>query len=336
MNSALPLVTSTFVPSTAFTSRTSTLSALSLGPFGAVLSPGQEYGGLYPAPFGTHPTPSSISYTPTAANAVPSPQQTDIPATADAAEDALVAFHLSRLHHLSLSPAFSRLSLLAFETIPVVREARAIRRAVALVRDAQPDQPRKPFYLAFVFPVDPDGRARCPDADLQDLPTGSDSLSDAIVDAAFGARAGEATPDGIGINCTNPLRILPVIDQLANALSRAPAGPSPPWLVLCTSPFPARGTPLIRSRVAFLYTDPDGGAVYDVVSRTWSNPDGLNDAEWGSTVADGVEAALARRRADGSPTFAGVLAGGCCKAGPGAISALRSECSRRKLLSGSC
>ncbi|KAK4701416.1 hypothetical protein P7C70_g4815, partial [Phenoliferia sp. Uapishka_3] len=310
MNSALPIVTRNFDSSPSSTKRTPIRSALSLGPFGAVLSPGQEYSGRYPPPYGTSPTPSVVPYSLSASRVAVSPLESQILPSSDAQEDALVSFHLSRLDHLSQSASFSLVSLLAFETIPIIREARAIRRAVSILRRARPTQPQTPFYLSFVFPVDNEGHARCPDESLLHLKSGSAELADAIIEASFAARDGQDVPNGIGVNCTSPLEIMGIIDELSGAISRAPELASAPWLVLY----------------------PDGGSVYDVVSRTWSSPDGLDDNVWASKVTDGVQAALGKNNSDGKPTFGGVLAGGCCKAGPEAISALRSECQSRGLV----
>lgn len=72
--------------------------------------------------------------------------------------------------------------------------------------------------------------------------------------------------------------------------------------------------------------------MYDVVTRTWSNPEGLDPPLWAGKVADVAQFALAARKGAEEPTFAGVIAGGCCKAGPRDIVALRKECMERGLI----
>jgi homocysteine S-methyltransferase len=47
------------------------VAALSLGPFGAQLQPGQEYAGLYPVPYGRKETPSKLGFPKLAAEAHP-------------------------------------------------------------------------------------------------------------------------------------------------------------------------------------------------------------------------------------------------------------------------
>ncbi|KAM0750631.1 Homocysteine S-methyltransferase [Meredithblackwellia eburnea MCA 4105] len=313
MNAAIPIITK-FSSSNFPPENRPIRSVLALGPFGAICSPGQEYAGQYPAPYGKG-TVAKASFTAEALNRTLShlPSAHAVPASADPTEDSLVLFHLDRLVHLSESPEFNSLDIYAFETIPIVREARAIRRAVSLFESLNPSRPRKPFYLSFVFPVSPEGdfkgKARLQDPDLQHL--GQQDLVAAILEATFSPSLAGARPDGIGINCTNPLHIQEVVESLATQLSQGTLATPAPWFILY----------------------PDGGAVYDVVTKTWSNPEGLDDDEWAHLVANGVEQCLESTLPGGVvPTFAGVLAGGCCKAGPSAIKALRRTCVDRKLL----
>lgn len=126
MISAIPIVTKTYScphPSPIH-------SCLSLGPFGAQCSPGQEYGGLYPPPFGIS-SPSKLAYSPLAGLAAPLDLFSVIQST-NPEEDHLTAFHLERLLQFSKSEAFEKLSIIGFETVPVLEEVRAIRRAMGL------------------------------------------------------------------------------------------------------------------------------------------------------------------------------------------------------------
>ncbi|GAA6010453.1 hypothetical protein JCM11491_006945 [Sporobolomyces phaffii] len=309
MNSALPLLTS--LPPNESQQRP--LAALSLGPFGASLQPGQEYAGLYPPPFGPTPSisPSRISSGQAALDAVPLPLEPFVASTATATpEDHLAAWHLLRLRHFSASPEFAKLAVLCFETVPNLSEARAIRRAVTAFRRA--GGAAVPFFLSYVFPlVDTDTaseRVRLPDVEYQHCHSLGEQAP-AVIEATFGRLATtrdgqkEATvADGIGFNCTSPLHSRDVTRVLTDAYSTfvatRPASPA-------TRPF------------FVLY--PDGGAVYDVKTRTWSHPLGLTDEKWADLVVDAMDVA----RSGGAKVWGGVIGGGCCKAGVGAIAALR-------------
>lgn len=69
-----------------------------------------------------------------------------------------------------------------------------------------------------------------------------------------------------------------------------------------------------------------------VVTRTWSNPDGISNSTWALLLTQNIKKALALTDGAAKPTFGGVLAGGCCKAGPEAIQELRKELVKEKLV----
>lgn len=287
MNAAIPLVTAQ-----------AALSCLALGPWGAILSPGQEYGGLYSPPFGPYvDSPSKPGYSDAAGAACPLPE---VPATSNSHEDTLTAWHLQRLTHLSRSESFDKLSMIAFETIPVLTEVSAIRRALALF-DATRPAPPKPVYVSFVFPRDEaSGELRFPDAQHKGKTLAEQAKL--IVAAVFEERAGQATIGGLGVNCTSPVLVHSVVAELSAALrvQAVSEDKKPTFVLYC-----------------------DGGSVYDVVTRTWSNPHGMDEVQWAATVADVVGQALETN------VWGGVIAGGCCKAGPHSISELRKEVERR-------
>ncbi|KAJ5113873.1 hypothetical protein N7456_002407 [Penicillium angulare] len=99
--------------------------ALSLGPYGACMIPGQEYSGAY------------------------DDEHND--------EEALYKWHLQRLRLVQAAEGdlVSRLGYVAFETLPRLDEVRAVRRAIG------DSGIRVPFWIACVFPGDdeklPDG-----------------------------------------------------------------------------------------------------------------------------------------------------------------------------------
>ncbi|BGP14814.1 hypothetical protein JCM10213_001819 [Rhodosporidiobolus nylandii] len=316
MVSALPVASSCCAPSSA--SSTSPAAALSLGPFGASLQPGQEYGGLYPAPFSPSDapeTPSKSTCPDAALAAVPLPLDAVAAPGLAPHEQHLAAWHLQRLQHFAQSDAFdSGIKLYAFETVPVLGEATAIRRAVAVfnAERAAAGMESKPFYISFVFPRVKQDTAeetvRFPDptpaaASLSSLA----AQAEAVVSAALSPADGLALPAGLGFNCTSPLHAKAVVEALTAAVQRQQqSSAEKPWLVLY----------------------PDGGATYDVVSRSWHHPAGLTDDKWAVLVADAVRAG----REAGA--WGGVMAGGCCKAGPSAIKALKEEVGRRGWLNG--
>ena len=236
MNAALPLITDQHA-----------ISCLSLGPFGAALAPGQEYGGLYPPPFGPHTdSPSMPGYPVVAGDAVPLPQ---VPVTDDLHEDSLTAWHLQRLTHLAQSDAFDNLGMIAFETVPVLREVSAIRRALALFWAGRPGRQTKPAYVSLVFPQNKgsDG-VRFPDVEHDEK-----SLADqagALVEALFGDKGkAEAAIGGVGVNCTSPVLLGGVVAELSRAVSspiKAADGKEKPWLVLCK---PATRSSLMCARI---------------------------------------------------------------------------------------
>lgn len=209
-------------------------SALSLGPFGAQVQPGQEYGGVYPPPFG----PSSSSKFPcndAATLACPLPLKR-VERTSDTFEDHLTAWHLGRLEDFATSPYFKAIDILAFETIPLLRETKAIRRAVALFNKERSSV--KPFYISHVYPLDKDGNARFPDP-FQPTTASNESLVDLVVQASLALIASSETfetPSAVGFNCTNPLRALALVRQLAKSIS-SHSFACQPWLVVCKSSY---------------------------------------------------------------------------------------------------
>ncbi|GAA5852617.1 hypothetical protein JCM8547_002565 [Rhodosporidiobolus lusitaniae] len=328
MVSAIPLTSSCCSSPPSTPSQPSPIAALSLGPYGSSLQPGQEYGGLYPAPFATadatYTSPSSAACSSAALAASPLPLD-EIRSSSSVSsggsssipehEVHLAAWHLQRLQHFSTSPAFdSGISLLAFETVPVLAEARAIRRAVGVFNASRCAEGKneKPFYVSFVFPRVNEGEenesVRFPDPseEVSKLET-LEEQAVKVVKAAFGGdEVALARPGGIGLNCTSPLHAHTVVSALSSALSSF------------TSSSSAGG-----QEKPFLLLYPDGGAIYDVHTRSWHHPAGLTNSKWAGLVAGAVQ--VGRE----SGAWEGVVVGGCCKAGPGAIRALRDEVGRR-------
>lgn len=270
---------------------------LSLGPYGAQLSPGQEYKGIYPPPYGPRGFTQVNDEENT--NAFSASQCS----AEDEAENALMRFHLDRLRVFALDgETWKRVGWVAFETVPLRREIRAIRRAMgALVAELEKQSHgtewRKPFWISCVFPG-----GNYPDETISSLPTGEQV--DALTSDLLGPLPQvNAQPTAIGLNCTNPTYLPTLSTAFAASVSNLDGTINRPWFIMY----------------------PDGGLVYDVVSRTWSSSTGAGAENWAkqvAVVARDVEGAV---DAQGNKVWQGVLVGGCCKAGFGEIAALKRE-----------
>jgi homocysteine S-methyltransferase len=259
--------------------QTSIRIALSLGPFGATLSPGQEYGGLYPPPYGPQ------AYATGGENRVGFTKQEIDAGEESAAVDALAAFHLARLRVFAEDrTTWDELDVLAFETIPVAREICAVRKAMAtLIKEGGVES--KPFWISAVFPS-----GRSPEGGNEDGTSGASRFVAAAIDVADGLE----TPTGIGINCTPPHFVGGLVEELRAELATRKVKP---WLVLY----------------------PNGGGIYDPVSRTWDEGEHEKGTEVGGWVTGLADFA---RREEASGTWSRVVVGGCCKASPEDIRAL--------------
>lgn len=251
-------------------------------------------------------------------------------------ELALTEFHLSRLLDFASSEdVWRQVSIVLFETIPNLVEAKAIRRAYAglshRLRDlyggagesdsapATGDQWwRKPVVMSFVFPDETaDGEGAFPTPVDGPTPTPEEVLGAATSENHDDSTATVeyATLDGVGINCTKPFKLRQLVrrwNTWLQAQSTADAERHRPWL--------------------WLY--PDGGLQYDVHTRTWStipskhSSNGVDSNDPASTWARGVVAVADSARASG--VWPGVVLGGCCKAGTGHIRALAEASDERK------
>ena len=146
------------------------------------------------------------------------------------AEEALYKFHLSRLQAYSRSTSWNEVEWIGFETIPLLREVRAIKRAMGDSGD------EKKYWIACTFP---DGRC------AESTEGGGRVRVDQVVRTLLSDEGRK--PDGIGINCTNPAYI-PTLINTFNTTLRSLQSNTETWFVLY----------------------PDGWQVYDPISRTWS------------------------------------------------------------------
>lgn len=228
------------------------------------------------------------------------------------AEDALTRFHLDRLLcYAEDSSTWDKLSLVVFETVPDLVEARAIRRTWGEIK-RRGLTAGKVFVISFVFPGD-GGRYPVP-AGSASSPSPEVVLQIALgpLGRGDGGDVEYARPDGIGINCTKPWALGRLVGRWTAALSTEDTNTTTnaPWL--------------------FLY--PDGGSTYDVATRTWSDgrPGRVGPASGSSDEAEvwadelmGVASRAASSSPAGEEKWAGVVVGGCCKAGTRHVAALR-------------
>jgi homocysteine S-methyltransferase len=269
--------------------------ALSLAAYGASLPLPHEFDGYYPPPYG----PQAYVYPPDPASPNRNAFQADESAQEAESENLLTEFHLERLRvYASDKETWREVDALAFETIPLAREVRAIRRAVAILEDEITPEERKPWWVCTIYPGGeiPEEHAESGGGRLgpknvlaayfDDVPTAA---------ATTGARKGAryAVPDAFGINCTAMVDVASAVTAASDAFAEMSAtrnGGGQPWLVL----------------------KPNGGQTYDMDTRKWDWYGGetrLQGDDWARQLGDIVRSAAAKG------VWGGILAGGCCKAG---------------------
>ncbi|KAF9029585.1 Homocysteine S-methyltransferase [Rhodocollybia butyracea] len=263
--------------------------ALSLGPFGASLQLAQEFNGFYPPPFG----PKAYSQV----------ENCNTFGNDGAGEEesirSLTQFHFERLLIVfENEAAWNEIDCIAFETVPLTREIKAVRRAMGLLNNritavASTSGPgisiAKPWWISMVFP---DGKYPEMTQDGNSKMVASDVIGAAIEKPS----AMYPSPSALGINCT-PVEYLQIlVSQFEENLeSQSIALGFKPWLVLY----------------------PNGGDVYDPITRSWVDCGSQsNSAEQWAKALTGTSHTL-------SNTWAGVILGGCCRTTPTHIEALR-------------
>ncbi|EPQ57135.1 Homocysteine S-methyltransferase [Gloeophyllum trabeum ATCC 11539] len=254
--------------------------ALSLGPFGATLSPAQEFDGFYPPPYGPRGYEPDGNNVNTFAAAEEGKE--------DSAIHALCQFHLERLLVFASDlDVWSSIDCLAFETVPLIREVKAIRKAVTALYQGHsgPGASKKPWWISTVFP---DGRY--PQAKLLD---GRPVRAADVVEAVLGPDNDALRPDGYGINCTASTFLAGLVSE-ATIKAKELADARKLWLVLY----------------------PNGGDTYDPITQKWIEGRDGKKWEWAEDLYNTIQ--IARR----SGFWEGIVAGGCCRTGPDEIQAL--------------
>ncbi|THU95507.1 Homocysteine S-methyltransferase [Dendrothele bispora CBS 962.96] len=264
--------------------------ALSLGSFGASLVPAQEFDGFYPPPFG----PKGYASTGNNYNSFEDDDQGR--ELERQAIGALTDFHLQRLLILlEERRLWNMVDCIAFETVPVLREIRAIRKAMDILteRIASEGLESKPWWISMVFP---DGKF--PQVQKDNSMTSVRDVVKTVLERGGGNVS--TAPPALGVNCTSieyiPMLILEMGKAVNEIRGTSEKGCGKPWLVVY----------------------PNGGDVYDPVTQTWKVADGDKENKkdvWAKTLAELTSS-------EGYP-WGGYIVGGCCRTGPEHIQVLR-------------
>ena len=264
------------------------LVALSLGAYGACMTPSQEYTGQY--------QPECFLES-----------------------GRLEVWHLMRMKAWQdHRQTWNEVDLVAFETIPLREEIYAIRSAMTTsnASEALFGTPSKPWYISCVFPND--------DLKLPDS-TSIYGVVEAMLANDPTIEQGEyrrrSTPWGIGINCTKVSRLVPLIGAFENVIRRIEGEgrlsleekheDSSAWL---------RGSP--HSIWPWLVLCPDGtkNEEYNTSTQTWEiKEDGKTESvrSWDEEIFEIVKETKQRG------LWPGILVGGCCRTSPDDIKRLR-------------
>ncbi|KAL2844467.1 Homocysteine S-methyltransferase [Aspergillus pseudodeflectus] len=235
-------------------------------------------------PFGATMTPVSAEYS----GVYPSEM---------ASEGALRSWHARRLGvFVEDGEAWDGVEYVAFETVKRTDEVRAVRGAIFdVTQGLEQGYGRKPWWVCGVFPTEEvdEGEVR------------------RWVAAALREQRDESgfalpRPWGIGVNCTRVDHISRIVEIMRDELHRLSergdfvdewaSRSGRPWLVL--------------------YPDGTKGEKYDPVSKTWVAGATAVRRPWDESFWDVVQ-----RQAEGN--WEGIIIGGCCRAGPDDIAALR-------------
>ena len=310
------------------TTRRDVYVALSLGPFGSTIQPSQDFDGFYPPPFGPKgPTPDTENSSSGAS------KNTRLFSSSDTGQEnqdeknaieALAQFHLWRLRAISSTPeTWNSITYIAFETVPHLRELRAIKIAMAML-DSDLEKSGglkgshlKGWWISLVFPDGSESvqwgqeererqtRSLHRTGAVGDVFSSQSSsqhseILNVILDDTLGA-----VPTGLGINCTK-------IDQYPSILSS----------IVSNSRFTptADKGPIPLTLVVY----PNGGRLgetFDPLTYRWVNdgrprPDGRKIA-WEEEVIEVVQ----QCRGD----WKDVIVGGCCRVYPPEVKTLREN-----------
>ncbi|KAF9478623.1 Homocysteine S-methyltransferase [Pholiota conissans] len=265
------------------TQKRSIFIALSLGPLGATLKPTQEFEGCYPPPYG----PRGFVTGGLNENAFENPHDEIL------AIDALARFHFDRLLVFAADHrTWDLIDCIAFETVPLRREVKAIRKAMGwLQRKFTEDgatQALKPWWISCVFPFNGDSPENL-------VSGGKKAPMDGFLEAAYQDDSIDTSillkPSGFGINCTELKYIPALVDKVRHYFQAQETWPY--WLVLY----------------------PNGNDTYDKAKQAWIEAEDDHGEEWAKELISIIEKSMVI-------TSQRLVLGGCCRTGPKEISTL--------------
>ncbi|KAJ8078015.1 AdoMet-homocysteine methyltransferase [Marasmius tenuissimus] len=259
---------------------------LALGPFGASLSPTQEWDALYPPPYGP------VAYG-DCKEAHRNWFRDDEEEASNESIKALAEFHRDRLLMFLEDEAgrkvWEKVDWVAFETIPLIREVKAIRIAVAQAFSGRKDL-LKPWWISAIFP---DGEF--PEGKTEE---GRHATRD-VVHAMLGDLLDEdgqslPTPRGIGVNCTSVNNVLQILGDFENVLRQ-------------------NGKRSISqpSRKHWLVVYPNAGDIFDEASQSWVEEDEPSRNQRIDIWAQTLTRSAVKSAATG--LWETILVGGCCR-----------------------
>jgi len=275
--------------------------ALSLGPFGSAVMPPQDFDGFYPPPFGPRgPTSDGIGNTRLFSDSGVIVEEEERKAV-----EALAQFHLWRLHAVASNPeTWNAIDYIAFETVPHLRELRAIKLAMSKFDADTSTQTQggvltklRGWWISLVFPNGEESAQWGPEErqhQTRDQTHESETLN-VVLDPKVGA-----VPTGLGLNCTR-------IDQYPSILSSI-------------SNSSGQNVPIPLTLVVY----PNGGRfgdTFDTVTHRWENDGGPRPD--GRTVTWEEEVVEVVQRCRGE--WKDVIVGGCCRVYPPQIQTLREK-----------
>ena len=303
--------------------------ALSLGPFGSVVQPPQDFDGLYPPPFGPKgPSEDGLGNTRLFSSSVAEGSSSE----EQKAIEALAQFHLWRLHAVASDPeTWNSIDYVAFETVPHLREVRAIKLAMEkfdgdAAAAAAATRARlgggstevtgisrlRGWWISLVFPNGEESaqwshkEREHQTRGLLTLPTPTPDQTE-ILNVVLDPKIG-AVPTGLGLNCTR-------IDQYPSILSSILSNSN------STELGAGKKTPPVPLTLVVYPNGGRSGDIFDPLTHRWKNdgrprPDGRN-LTWEEEVVD-----IVRQYRDG---WKDIIVGGCCRVYPPQIKKLREK-----------
>lgn len=269
---------------------------------------------MYPPPFGPHGAPPIRSIVPSPSDfsnvynisSVPSMKELE---DERQAEDALYDWHLRRIRiYADVPEVWNELDIIAFETIPLAREARAIRRVMTKV--FSDNRAPKPWWIAFTFP----GGAFPQKEFIGGPPMTIQALFDMVFSSSTSSdgTAGKVPllePSAVGINCTTPSVIPSLLEQMSQAMtslnSRIPPASG-------RSAAPRSRLPSTPKSNTWLVVYPNGGLIYQPGIRKWTESEDERTGErWVNELLNSVQGSLCATNGESIP-WAGAILGGSC------------------------